>query len=115
VKLFVYGTLRRGQAAHDLLRGAVFVARVTTEPRFRLVDFDGYPALVECGTTAVVGEIYELDETLLAELDRYEDAPALYERVAREIGGHEVFVYLLPEERAVGRLELRGGDFCAQR
>jgi gamma-glutamylcyclotransferase (GGCT)/AIG2-like uncharacterized protein YtfP len=113
MKLFVYGTLRSDQPAHGLLRGAKLVARVRTEPQFTLVDMmAGYPAMLEGGTTCIVGEIYELDEAALGELDRYEEAPELYERVARTIAGHDVWVYLLPERHAVGRPRIAGGDWC---
>jgi gamma-glutamylcyclotransferase (GGCT)/AIG2-like uncharacterized protein YtfP len=108
MKLFVYGTLRRGQAAHALLRGAPLLAQVQTEARFTLIDFNGYPALVEGGDSAVTGEIYEVGPDVLGELDRYEDAPDLYQRVAMRIAGHDVVVYVLPAERAAGRPRLDG-------
>jgi gamma-glutamylcyclotransferase (GGCT)/AIG2-like uncharacterized protein YtfP len=111
MKLFVYGTLRRAQSAHGLLRGARLIAHARTGPHFTLVDMGDYPALVEAGTTCVSGEIYEVDEALLAELDAYEDAPALYERVVRRIDGHDVWMYLLPERHALGRPRLSSGDW----
>lgn len=112
MKLFVYGTLRHAQSAHDLLRGAKLVARARTGPHYTLVDMGGYPAMVETGTTCVVGEIYEVDDAVLAALDAYEDVPELYQRVARRIDSHEVWVYLLPERHALGRPRLTGGDWC---
>jgi gamma-glutamylaminecyclotransferase len=72
---------------------------------------DGYPALVAGGTAAVRGEVYEVEESLIPELDAYEDVPELYQRVTLEIGGIEAFVYLLPEAFAVGRPELPSGDW----
>ena len=112
VKLFVYGSLRRGQPAHARLRGAKLVAFARTEPRFTLVDMGSYPALLEGGETAVCGEIYEIDPALLAELDRYEEAPELYVRRTALVEGHEVFVYLLPAEHARGLPRVPGGDWC---
>jgi gamma-glutamylcyclotransferase (GGCT)/AIG2-like uncharacterized protein YtfP len=111
MKLFVYGTLREGEPAHSLLRGAPLVARVTTEPAFTLVDMGEYPALVEAGESAVVGEVYAIDAELLPELDRYEDAPELYQRVSRVIAGHEVWVYVLPAAHARGRPAIASGDW----
>lgn len=112
VKLFVYGTLRKGQPAHHLLGGAELVARARTEACFRLIDMGGYPALVRDGDCAVAGEIYEIDPELLPELDRYEDVPELYERVTLEIGGMAAETYLLRPEHAGDRPELPGGDWC---
>lgn len=111
MKLFVYGTLCAGQRAHHLLRGAPLVARTRTEPRFRLVDMGGYPALVAGGTTAVLGEIYDVEDSLIPVLDEYEEVPALYQRVVLEVGGMKAFVYLLPERFAAGQRELPSGDW----
>jgi gamma-glutamylcyclotransferase (GGCT)/AIG2-like uncharacterized protein YtfP len=113
MKLFVYGTLRSEQPAHGLLRGAKLVARVRTEPQFTLVDtMAGYPAMIEGGTTSIVGEIYELDEAALGELDRYEEAPEFFQRVTRRIAGHDVWVYLLPKRQAVDQPRIASGDWC---
>ncbi|MFE2212672.1 gamma-glutamylcyclotransferase family protein [Streptomyces canus] len=93
---FVYGTLRPGEANHDLfLRG-----RIRSEEPGRLTgallyDGPGYPyAVEEPGGGPVCGELVtarpeEYDE-LLAALDELEEyAPGdprnLYERVAREV------------------------------
>jgi gamma-glutamylcyclotransferase (GGCT)/AIG2-like uncharacterized protein YtfP len=114
MKLFVYGTLRRGQTAHHLLADARFIATAWTEREYTLLDMGTYPALVPGGDTAVLGEIYELDAQALMELDRYEDAPDLYRRVLTTIGDHEVFVYLLGAEHASNRPKLRDGDWCGR-
>jgi gamma-glutamylcyclotransferase (GGCT)/AIG2-like uncharacterized protein YtfP len=61
-----------------------------------------------------VGEIYEIDPELLPDLDRYEDSPALYRRVATTIAGHNVQVYVLQADRAAGRPCVPGGDWCSK-
>lgn len=112
VKLFVYGTLLRGERAHHLLAGARFVAEVQTQAAFELVEMDGgYPALVAGGGTAVSGEIYEIDERLVPLLDDFEDVPELYRRSLRTVGGHECWVYELPSRHATGRPRIASGDW----
>jgi gamma-glutamylaminecyclotransferase len=71
-RLFVYGTLLRGERAQDLMADGVFVESAVTEPRFTLVDLDDYPALVDFGTLAVHGEVYLVNTTVLLRLDEYE-------------------------------------------
>jgi gamma-glutamylcyclotransferase (GGCT)/AIG2-like uncharacterized protein YtfP len=110
-KLFVYGSLLQGEAAHFRLRGARLVARARTDPAFTLIDMGDYPALVEAGDTAVAGEIYAVDEALLAELDEYEEAPAVYQRRELRIAGHEVIAYVLPERLAAGKPVIASGDW----
>lgn len=112
VLLFVYGTLMRGQSAHALLGpGARLVAEAVTAPRFTLVDMGEYPALVEGGTTAVRGELFEIDAALLPALDRYEDVPELYERRSIEIGGQPAIAYVLHPELSRGVAVIASGDW----
>jgi gamma-glutamylaminecyclotransferase len=112
VLLFVYGTLMRGEGAHALLGpSARFIAEAHTEPCFTLVDMGEYPALVEGGTTAVCGELYEIDAALLPALDRYEDAPEMYERRFLDVGGGTAIAYLLRSELAVGVGSIASGDW----
>jgi gamma-glutamylcyclotransferase (GGCT)/AIG2-like uncharacterized protein YtfP len=113
MKVFVYGTLMRGEPAHALLRDARLLCAVQTEPRYTLVLLDGYPGLVEGGDTAVAGEIFELpdDEALLRELDDYEDAPELYTRELRRFGENDAWVYLLRPEQAAGQPSIPSGDW----
>ena len=113
MKVFVYGTLMRGEPAHELLRAGRFLGIWQTEPRYSLVLLDGYPGLLEDGDTAVAGELYELpdDAEVLDQLDRYEDSPELYARELRRFGEHEAWVYLLRPLHAAGRPVIAGGDW----
>lgn len=114
VILFVYGTLMRGQTAHALLGPtARFIAEARTEPRFTLLDMGQYPALVEGGTTAVHGELFEIDADLLEALDRYEDVPELYARRPVEVAGHSAIAYVLHPELAGGVGVIASGDWRA--
>ncbi len=86
ITLFVYGTLKRGCRNHGVLRGAVFAGDAVTEPAYLMVNCGSYPGLVraERATTgdgmAIRGELYRLDESLLALLDRFEDEGTEYVR-----------------------------------
>ena len=98
VRLFVYGSLKRGGRHHDELAGAVFLGPATTVPGYRLEPLGEYLALVsvppqpepepeltttaqaqpephetDTGTaTAVPGELFEVDESKLRALDAFE-------------------------------------------
>ena len=111
MKLFVYGTLRRGEPGHALLRGAPLLATARTEPAFTLLDMGEWPALIEGGSTAIAGELYEVDESTMLELDRYEDVPELYLRVERAIAGEPAFIYVLRPEHARGYAVIASGDW----
>ena len=80
--VFVYGTLKRGQRNHRLLAASRFVGAATTRPLYRLHACGPYPCLVPAGADgrAIRGEVYEVDDTMLAQLDWLEGAPDLYRR-----------------------------------
>jgi gamma-glutamylcyclotransferase (GGCT)/AIG2-like uncharacterized protein YtfP len=95
--VFVYGTLRRGGAGAMSVRfpGSKFVA--DAKVRGGLYDLGAYPGLLLGESeTEVVGEVYEVDEELLRELDDFE-ASSHYRRRRVEIppgpGGQACWVY----------------------
>ncbi|SRR5579885_1562932 len=109
--LFVYGTLKRGGRGSRWLAGQRFVGEAATEPKYRLYDLGSYPGLVRDGANglAVKGELWEVDDACLAELDDYEYAPELYTRERVEVAGAagpvETFFYnkaIPPKARSGG-------------
>jgi gamma-glutamylcyclotransferase (GGCT)/AIG2-like uncharacterized protein YtfP len=76
--LFVYGTLRRGcdnEYARLLAERGQFIGAANVAGR--LYDFGRYPG-ARPANDSVVGEIFHIDESLLAALDDYEGSE--YER-----------------------------------
>jgi gamma-glutamylcyclotransferase (GGCT)/AIG2-like uncharacterized protein YtfP len=112
--IFVYGTLRRGQSNHAELGNARFLREVATAPRYELVDLGEYPALLESGSTAVLGELYEVDEDLLARLDVFEGVPALYQRRAIALQDGQAEGYVMRRRNAARAPRLAHGDWAAQ-
>ena len=66
--LFVYGTLKKGYHAHDLIRNSKFLGFGYTTKDYKLLNLGKYPGLVECknGTYNIEGEIYEIDKETLS-------------------------------------------------
>lgn len=111
-RVFVYGTLRAGEPNHYLLDHHDLVVRARTEAAFELVSLGAFPAMIAGGTTAVVGEVYEIDPVTLAALDRLEGHPRFYQRAAIRLeDGDEVLAYLLSPEQARGRTRIPSGDW----
>jgi gamma-glutamylcyclotransferase (GGCT)/AIG2-like uncharacterized protein YtfP len=83
--IFVYGTLRRGGAGAMSIRfpGSKFIGEAKVSGS--LYDLGAYPGLLlnESGST-VVGEVYEVDDDILDELDEFE-ASSRYLRKQVEI------------------------------
>jgi gamma-glutamylaminecyclotransferase len=79
--VFVYGTLKRGHVRHFALAGQRFLGEARTRPQYRMVNLGSYPALIECGSAGVVGELWEIDANCLALLDHVErTADLMYRR-----------------------------------
>jgi gamma-glutamylcyclotransferase (GGCT)/AIG2-like uncharacterized protein YtfP len=70
-RLFVYGSLRRGERHHEELEGATFLGAARTLARYRIVVVEGYPALAP-GARSVAGELYVVSPELLVRLDLFE-------------------------------------------
>ncbi|MCA1963633.1 MAG: gamma-glutamylcyclotransferase [Prosthecobacter sp.] len=75
MKIFVYGTLKRGGSNHGWMRGQHFLTEAATAPCYRLYDLGGYPGMVldEAAGISIQGEIWEVDAEGLARLDVLED------------------------------------------
>jgi gamma-glutamylcyclotransferase (GGCT)/AIG2-like uncharacterized protein YtfP len=69
--LFVYGTLRRGEAAAHLLAGAEFIGEANIEAR--VIQHGQFTGLV-AGEGHVAGELFEVPTDLFGRLDEYEGA-----------------------------------------
>src|SRR4051812_9691216 len=76
--LFVYGTLKRGGRNHRLLADQRFVAKVVTVSGFAVVDLGPFPGMVREGGSGVRGELYEVSDCCLDELDDFEGVPDLF-------------------------------------
>ena len=96
--VFVYGTLRRGglRAMPDVFPGAKFVGGASV--RGRLYDLGEYPCLLlGQSDSQVVGEVYEVDDETLDEMDAIEASDDYRRRrveVSLDTGGSACWVYV---------------------
>lgn len=87
--VFVYGTLKRGQWNHHLLRGQTHVGNGETKEKFALYAL-AFPWLTKNGRpgdapSTVSGEVYSVDERTLQRLDSLEGYPYHYDRMRVEV------------------------------
>ena len=85
--LFVYGTLKRGGKNVGLMHGQRYLCDAVTAPKYRVYDLGAHPALVtdtENGFN-VRGELWEVSEVALAELDEFEEVPTWFDRQPIEV------------------------------
>ena len=93
-KVFVYGTLKRGQPNHHWLSEPengiqTFLGKARSANKFPLVIASRYniPYLLDLPGTGnnIAGEVYEVDEKMLGKLDELEDHPRYYERRLEQV------------------------------
>jgi len=103
--VFVYGSLRHGEEYHGFLATAVALGPHTTPPVYDMWDLDGYPAVTPGGSTAIDGELYDIDGQTLAALDVLEEVPTLYQRAQTATPHGLAAIYVVadrpPDARAV--------------
>ena len=105
-RVFVYGSLMQGLMYHHLLGDSVCVGTAVTQEGFLMISLGPYPAAVDAAGAPVQGELYEVDDRILADLDRLEGVPDLYERrriALRDQG--EAWMYLMAAETVPGGVE----------
>ena len=81
IRLFVYGTLRKGDVRSfmlDEIDECKFIKNISTKPLYTLVDVGMFPALILGGQSEVHGELWEIGERTKKALDTIEGVPMLY-------------------------------------
>lgn len=82
IRIFVYGTLKRGYERAFVLQGQRLLGEAATRPRYRIFDCGEYPGLVDAEQgVSIHGELWSVDSACLRRLDEVEGvAYRLYER-----------------------------------
>lgn len=92
-RVFVYGTLLRGEANHHYLRDAQFLGAATTPPCCRLYSLGAYPVLCLDGSQRVQGEVYRVSQHVMRRLDVLEEYPQYYQRKLIDTAHGRAWVY----------------------
>lgn len=84
--VFVYGTLMKGYWNHVLLKDQKFIGRGIIKG-YRMYHVSSFPGIVESGydEDIIVGELYEINEAILEDLDRLEDEGYMYKRLVEDV------------------------------
>ncbi len=91
--IFVYGTLRKGENNHHLLEKSEYLGLFETDPDYQLVDLGSYLGMIK-GNSKITGEVYRIDDQLLAQLDVLENVPDEYHRETMDTPYGVAWIYL---------------------
>lgn len=119
MKVFVYGTLRKGEANAQLLSDASCTAeQCWTEGTLYDTGF-GYPAMKPSASNRTFGELYEVNESELIHLDQLEGYSEggknnLYERIEQKVytdkGETMAYLYVAGREDLLEN-KIKNGDW----
>lgn len=115
--IFVYGTLRAsfGNWKYFLEGNSDRHPDGITRPEYTMLNMGMYPGVVDGGSTAIVGEVYGVDDYVLSGLDRLEGHPNFYVRTPITLqDGREVQMYILNKQWQSGvdsRYAITSGDW----
>lgn len=101
IRVFVYGTLKRGHGNHRLLAQSKFLGRCVIRGKYQMVSLGGFPGLVEAPMDApevpISGEVYQVNDDTLLSLDFLEGHPRFYERFKISTPYKNAWAYFLPQ------------------
>ena len=109
-RVFVYGSLSRGQVNHRLLARGRYLGMEKTASGYTMLDLGPYPGVVAAGRGRVLGEVYAIDAAAFAQLDRLEGYPVEYDRCLIPTSWGASWIYLY--RHATGtEAEIASGDW----
>jgi len=115
LRIFVYGTLMRGEANDRQLAGLAY-APARTRAEWTMVSLGGFPGIIAGGATTIDGEVYEVNDRVLARLDRLEGHPHFYRRMpVLLVDGTLAETYVLPASYRNDHNKIPSGSWRRER
>jgi gamma-glutamylcyclotransferase (GGCT)/AIG2-like uncharacterized protein YtfP len=100
-RVFVYGTLKRGHRVRGLdhFGSAEFVGESeTVDSDYNMWCLGAFPAISMDGESRVRGEVWDVDDGVMAVLDNIEGYPDFYNRTQVSTTQGDAWVYFLNSE-----------------
>jgi gamma-glutamylcyclotransferase (GGCT)/AIG2-like uncharacterized protein YtfP len=107
-RVFVYGTLKRGQRNDHYLHAAEFVGHFTTTSSYSMFVFDDYPAVCLHGRHPIRGEIYHVSDEQFRLLDELEWYPDFYQRIEIPTDFGDAWMYIVRRHLCRGKQQIEG-------
>ena len=115
LRVFVYGTLRKGFEGHSLLSASRFRGRAKTKEKYALYMGEFPSVFKQEKISLIFGEVYEINKKTLKLLDDFEGHPDYYTRelidVILEDGSSlQAWIYFHPNPEGT---MIDSGDFLS--
>jgi gamma-glutamylcyclotransferase (GGCT)/AIG2-like uncharacterized protein YtfP len=101
-KVFVYGSLKSGgdiRGLHSFGDGATIVGKAKTEyPDYEMIDLGAFPGVILKGEKYIQGEVWEVDDEIMEQLDMIEGYPEFYNRQQTQTTLGKAWMYYLSKD-----------------
>ena len=105
-KVFVYGTLKSGgevRGLHQFGDGATIVGKAKTQyPDYEMSDLGAFPGVFLNGKFHIEGEVWEVDDETMEQLDAIEGYPTFYSRTPTHTTQGKAWMYFLDPNKYQG-------------
>lgn len=113
-KVFVYGTLKSGGEIRGLNQfgnGAMIVGKAKTlYPDYEMSDLGAFPGVFLNGKFHIEGEVWEVDDEVMEQLDAIEGYPDFYSRQLTHTTEGKAWMYFLDKDTYKDYAGLRGNQ-----
>ena len=108
IKLFVYGTMKKGFSNHWRISEQSFINNVKTVNKYVMYSHASYqfPCMFdEIGDAVIKGELYEVSIDVLSMIDKYEGVPLFYDKMIIKVVDsdgkeYEAYAYFYQKEKS---------------
>lgn len=100
-RVFVYGTLKSGGDIRGLNQfdGATIVGKAKTNyPDYNMLDLGAFPGVTKEGEKYIQGEVWEVTDEVMEQLDAIEGYPHFYNREQTQTTQGKAWMYYLEAE-----------------
>lgn len=110
-RVFVYGTLRKGESNQHYLQEGLLIEDEVWAKGYEMYDLIYYPVAVPSEVGHIKGEIWQIDENCLAEIDKLEGIEeGLYTRIFDNL--LQAYIYIRPNSKGLtGIPKITQGDW----
>jgi len=112
-RVMVYGSLKsgRGFGNHSLIEHCDKLGDFTTPKEYTMYHLGGFPGIVCEGNTAIVGEVYEVDDDTFSRLDLLEGYPHFYNRKEIKTDYGDAWIYFLAKNESWSDTIVENGEW----
>lgn len=98
--VFVYGSLKQGYGNHHFVATSKFLGETRTLKRaYKMLALGSFPGVFKGGKHSIEGELYEVNDLVLSNLDRLESNGYFYKReLILLANGQEAWMYVCLQE-----------------